>query len=111
MTDLNDELIVLLDKEVAILERGDFRELDALIADKEMLIAQALEQNIAVDQALKSKLERSQSLLSVSIEGVRSVQERIHSIRKLHGSISYYSASGQCHEKQLGQAQKLSKRS
>ena len=111
MTSLNDELIVLLDKEVAILERGDFRELDALIADKEMLIDQALEQNIAVDQALKSKLERSQSLLSASIEGVRSVQERIHSIRKVHGSISYYSASGQCHEKQLGQAQKLSKRS
>ena len=111
MTDLNDELIVLLDKEVAILESGDFRELDALIADKEMLIDQALEQNIAVDEALKSKLERSQSLLSASIEGVRSVQERIHSIRKVHGSISYYSASGQCHEKQLGQAQKLSKRS
>ena len=111
MTDLNAELIVLLDKEVAILERGDFRELDALIVDKEMLIDQALEQNIAVDQTLKSKLERSQSLLSASIEGVRSVQERIHSIRKVHGSISYYSASGQCHKKQLGQAQKLSKRS
>ena len=111
MTDLNDELTAVLDKEVAILERGDFDELDALIADKERLINQVLEQNVAVDQALKSKLERSQSLLSASIEGVRLVQERIHSIRKVHGSISFYSASGQCHEKQLGQAQKLSKRS
>ena len=26
MTDLNDELTAVLDKEVAILERGDFRE-------------------------------------------------------------------------------------
>ena len=34
MTDLNDELTAVLDKEVAILERGDFRELDDLIADK-----------------------------------------------------------------------------
>ena len=87
MTDLNDELTAVLDKEVAILERGDFDELDALIADKERLIDQVLEQNVAVDQALKSKLERSQSLLSASIEGVRLVQERIHSIRKVHGSI------------------------
>lgn len=29
MTDLNDELTAVLDKEVAILERGDFHELDA----------------------------------------------------------------------------------
>ena len=47
MTDLNDELTAVLDKEVAILERSDFRELDDLIADKERLIDQVLEQNVS----------------------------------------------------------------
>ena len=52
MTDLHDELTAVLDKEVAILERGDFDELDALIAGKERLIDQVLGQNVSVDQTL-----------------------------------------------------------
>lgn len=111
MTDLNVELSKLLEKEVTLLEKGSFHELDSLVLEKETLIDQLLEHRVALDQNVKAKLERSQTLLSASIEGVRSVQNRIHAIKKVHGSLSYYSESGHCHEKQLGQAQKLSKRS
>jgi hypothetical protein len=60
---------------------------------------------------LHAKLERSQSLLSACINGVRSVKDRIDTIRKVQWFIVFYFDTGQFHEKQLGQAQKLSKRS
>ena len=111
MINLNGELSALLDKEFEILESGDFHKLATLITEKETLIDQISAQSITVDKHLHAKLELSQSLLSACINGVRSVKDRIDTIRKVHGSLSFYSDTGQFHEKQLGQAQKLSKRS
>lgn len=98
LTDTIKELDALLEEERLALLSGELLRISELMREKEALI-DALNANNALKQTeldpVHSKLRRNQELFDHALAGVRSVTERLTTLRRLRKALDTYTADGE----------------
>ncbi|MGD9294816.1 MAG: flagellar biosynthesis protein FlgN [Roseobacter sp.] len=94
---VTDELDELLDEEREALLSGNLEKIGRLLERKESLIdelsvVQRLEHEPL--QHLKIKLKRNQELLDQALEGIRTVANRLATLRRVRQTLDTYDAKG-----------------
>lgn len=118
MTDMTLEetmlaLDALLETERQALLNGDLDAIAGLVPEKESLIDSllALQPSSGDDLArLQKKLTRNSALFDSALEGIRSVANRLSTLRRLRRSLETYDQSGRKMPLVEGQSSRLEKR-
>ncbi|WP_299968591.1 flagellar biosynthesis protein FlgN [uncultured Roseobacter sp.] len=113
IADVIDALDELLDAERAAVLNGDLDEVGRLLARKESLIADLDTQQDADRQALEAmnqKIRRNQLLLEQAMEGIRSVTDRLATLRRVSRSLETYDENGERKTVDMGGQSAVEKR-
>lgn len=93
-----DRLLRLLDQERKVILNGPLVELSALVAKREALLEELLEQERDLPEAfltaVKARAERNSRLILASIAGVKSAGARIAQMDEARDRLRTYSADG-----------------
>ncbi|MEC7764640.1 MAG: hypothetical protein VX874_22245 [Pseudomonadota bacterium] len=90
-------LDALLDREKALILKGDILGVQALFSEKERLLSRvgrARFQRTRIE-ALMKKAERNNALLEASARGFKAVQDKLIALRGTGGELSTYDREGQ----------------
>ena len=105
-----DQLEQILDVERDILTTGQLEKLSDVFTQKESLLRDLADDLAALPHGLGKKIERNQSLLKASAEGIRQARNRIKEFRHVRDCLSFYGAEGRKKDHSLEGARRLSKR-
>lgn len=92
--DVRDALDDLLDAEREALLSGDLDQIGRMVSQKETLVAGLNGADISDITRLQQKLTRNQILLDRALLGIRSVANRLGSLRRIRRSLETYDQSG-----------------
>lgn len=95
MSDIGDQIHALLDREHAALLAGDYASLQDIAPQKERLLTS--EGNLAAlgdPRDVMRKLDRNQTLLAMSISGIRSARGQVAAIGRQIAGFETYDRSG-----------------
>jgi len=94
ITDLED----LLEAEVTALRSGDYVALEGLAVDKERLLRELAESQDDLDlektRDLQALLERNGVLYEATMDGLRTVIDRLKSVARVHSHLDTYAPGG-----------------
>ena len=94
---LFDALDALLERERSMLLTGQLADLPGLLSEKEALIDQLstmdAEEALKMD-GLKARALRNQELMDNALRGIRTVAERLGTMRRLRRSLDTYDQAG-----------------
>ena len=90
----HDALDDLLDAERAALLAGDLDQIGRLVTQKESLVADLHGADVSEIERLQRKMARNQVLLDRALLGIRSVANRLGSLRRIRRSLETYDKDG-----------------
>ncbi len=96
-----DALDDLLDRERQALMLGDLDSISRLLEEKERLFDSLQQANVQETSDLKTlhtKVTRNQALLDSALQGIRSVSERMATLRRVRKSLETYDSNGRKQE-------------
>lgn len=95
-----EALDALLEEERTALLTGDLEQLSDILPRKTALIDalnQVVHTDISTLKELDTKVKRNQLLLDGALEGIRSVAQRLATLRRMRGSLETYGSDGKKH--------------
>ena len=92
------ELEDLLEAEATVLRSGDYEALEGFAADKERMLRELAELEDDLDleetQDLQTMLERNSVLYEATMDGLRTVIDRLKSVARVHSHLDTYAPGG-----------------
>ncbi|WP_116597636.1 flagellar biosynthesis protein FlgN [Primorskyibacter marinus] len=92
--DVRDALDDLLNAEREALLSGDLDQIGRMVSQKETLVADLSGADVSDISRLQQKLARNQILLDRALLGIRSVANRLGSLRRIRRSLETYDQTG-----------------
>lgn len=87
-------IMTTLDQERAAILTGQFEVIDSLSAIKTAQLTQLQNMSKSEARMLHSTIERNQTLLSATIDGIKSAQKHLQDLREANESLCVYSPWG-----------------